>query len=156
MRFCADENVAPLLSALIKESLLGKGHTLDTVDDHQARGVDDDIWVRKFADAGGEAIIGSDGKMLTRPHEVVAIAEAGLRLAVLPSQWANQKLNVQVAFLFFWWPHIEAVLASAKPRQCFKVPWRWGDTSGAITPFSLDFQQAYKKMKKADRRSAGE
>ncbi len=67
MRFCADENVAPLLSALIKESLLGKAHTLETVDDHQARGVDDDIWVRKFANVGGEAIIGSDGKMLTRP-----------------------------------------------------------------------------------------
>lgn len=149
MRFCADENVAPLLSALIRDSLLGKDHTLETVDDHQARGVTDDVWVRKFADVGGEAIIGADGKMLTRPHEVVAIAEAGLRLAVLPSQWANQKLNVQVAYLFYWWPHIERTLAEAQPRQCFKVPWGWGETKGAIKPFSLDFQAAYQKVKKA-------
>ena len=73
MRICADENVAPLLSELIRDALLGHHNTLETVDDHQAKGVDDDIWVRKFGKAGGEAIVGADAKMLTRPHEVVAI-----------------------------------------------------------------------------------
>ena len=104
MRICADENVSLVLSALIRESLLGKGHTLDTVDDHQATGVADQIWVRKFADAGGEAIIGGDGAMLTRPHEVVAIAGTGLRLVVLPQQWPRQRRHIQIAFLFYWWP----------------------------------------------------
>lgn len=132
--------------------LLGKQHTLDTVDDHQARGVGDDIWVRKFGRAGGEAIVGSDAKMLSRPHEVIAITESGLRLVVLPAQWANSKIHLQISFLAYWWPHIESVLVTSKPGQCFRVPWTWGDTEGAIKPWTLDVQGAYKKAKKADRR----
>lgn len=152
MRICADENVAPLLTQLIRDSLLGKAHTLDLVDDHQARGVDDQIWVRKFADAGGEAIVGADAKMLTRPHEVVAIFEAGLRLVVLPGQWAQQPKNIQIAFLFLWWPRIEKAFETAKARQCFKVPWSWKETD-TVSEFKLDFQEAQKKAKKAARRN---
>lgn len=151
MRICADENVAPLLSQLIRDSLLAKSHTLDTVDDHQARGVDDQIWVRKFAQAGGEAIVGADARMLTRPHEVVAIFEAGLRLVVLPPQWAQQRKHIQIAFLFFWWPRIEKAFETCKARQCFKVPWLWKDTD-AVTEFKVDFHEAQKKVKKAARR----
>ena len=155
MRICADENVAPLLSELIRSVLLSRGNTLDTIDDHQARGVGDDIWVRKFAAAGGEAVVGADAKMLTRPHEVVAIAETGVRLVVLPGQWVNQKKHVQVSYLFYWWPHIEDVLRTAKPGECFKVPWGWGDPKEAIKVFKIDVQDAYKKAKKADRRDRG-
>lgn len=147
MIICADENVAPLLTQLIRDSLLGKKHALHTVDDHQAKGVEDEIWVRKFAKAGGEAIVGADAKMLTRPHEVVAIAEAGLRMIVLPSQWPQQKKNVQVAFLFLWWPAIERTLESCKPRECFKVPWTWA-LDGELAQQKVDFQDAYKKAKK--------
>jgi hypothetical protein len=148
LRICADENVSPLLSRLIREALLGKGHVLDTVDDHQARSVDDEIWVRKFAKAGGEAIVGGDGRMLTRPHEVVAIAETGLRLVVLAPQWAQQAKHVQISYLFFWWPAIERALSSASPRHCFKVPWSWSPKD-SLSPVPLDFQDAYKKLKKA-------
>ena len=152
MRICADENVAPLLSALIRDALLGRHNVLETVDDHQAKGVEDDIWVRKFGRAGGEAIVGADAKMLTRPHEVVAIVESGLRLVVLPAPWVNAKINVQISFLFYWWPHIEAVLATSRKGQCFKVPWGWGDATDAIKPFTVDAQAAYKKVKRAERR----
>jgi hypothetical protein len=133
--------------------LLSRTNTLDTVDDHQARGVGDDIWVRKFGEAGGEAIIGSDARMLTRPHELIAIVESGLRLIVLPSQWVNAKIHLQIAFLAFWWPEIEEVLNTSKPGQCFKVPWSWGETKGAIKFLPIDVQAAYKKVKKADKKS---
>lgn len=152
MRICADENVAPLLSALIRGALLDRRNTLETVDDHQARGVDDDVWVRKFGNAGGEAIVSADAKLLTRPHEVIAIVESGLRLVVLPSQWVNAKKNVQISFLFYWWPHIEAVLAGSRRGQCFKVPWHWNETKDAIKPHTIDAQGAYQKAKKAGRR----
>jgi hypothetical protein len=145
---CADENVAPLLTKLIRESLLGKAHTLHTVDDHQAKGVDDEIWVRKFAKAGGEGVVGADARMLTRPHEVIAIAEAGLRMIVLPSQWVQQKKHLQIAFLFLWWPRIEKTFESCKARECFKVPWSW-TLDGELAQVKVDFQDAYKKAKKA-------
>lgn len=83
MKICADENVAPKLTELLRQQLLSARNTLETVDDYQARGVDDPIWVRNFANAGGEAIVGSDYNMTQRPSELVAIVETGLRLIVL-------------------------------------------------------------------------
>ena len=148
MRICADENVAPKLTDLIRQQLLSPGFTLDTVDDHAARGVDDEIWVRKFAKAGGDAIVGGDFALTKKPHEIVAINETGLRLIVLDERWPRQKKHVQISYLFYWWPHIEAALTTAGPGQCFKVPWGWGDPTGAIKRIKIDLQKAYKANKK--------
>lgn len=153
MRICADENVARALSALIKEQLLSKANILDTIDDHQARGIDDQIWVRRFADAGGEAVIGGDSAMTKRPHEIVAINETGLRLVVLDEKWSRAPKNVQISYLFYWWPHIEAVLSTAPKGKCFKVPWGWGETANAIKSISIDLQTAYKRLKKERRKN---
>lgn len=149
MRICADENVALKLSGLVREHLLSPGHTLHTVDDYEARGVDDQIWVRRFADAGGEAIVSGDYMMTQRAAEVVAIARTGLRLVVLDQKWPRAPKHLQMSYLFFWWPHIENVLAGAASGQCFKVPWGWPEkTEGAIKLMSIDLQGAEKKLKK--------
>ncbi len=128
--------------------LLSKDMTLETVDDHSARGIDDQFWVRKFADAGGEAIIGGDFEMTRKPHEIVAIRETGLRLIVLDQKWPRQKRNVQISYLFYWWPHIEEMLRNSKPGECFKVPWGWGSTDRAITKLQIDIDKAYKLLRK--------
>lgn len=149
MRLCADENVAPVLSELIREQLLSATFTLETVDDHQAVGVEDQIWVRKFSKAGGDAIIGADFAMTKKPHEVAAISETELRLVILDEKWPRQKKNIQISYLFYWWPEIEKTLASASAGKCFKVPWGWpADTAGQIKPIRIDVQKAYKQLKK--------
>jgi hypothetical protein len=148
LRLCADENVAPLISDLIRETLLSGDFTLDCIDDHQARGVDDQIWVRKFADAGGEAIVGGDAAMLSRPNEVIAIHQTGLRLIVLDPKWPRQKRHIQISYLFYWWPHIEEALRSSGKGACLRVPWGWGETGGAIKPANVDLQKAYKLRKR--------
>jgi hypothetical protein len=146
---CADENVAPAISELIREQLLSRDFTLETVDDHQARGEDDQIWVRTFAEAGGDAIVGADISMTKRPHEVIAISSTGLRLVILDEKWPRQKKHVQVSYLFYWWPEIERVLAKAKPGQCFKVPWGWpAEIEGQIKALQIDVQKAYRKIRK--------
>ena len=135
------------MSELLREQLLSKGFSLDTVDDHAARGVEDVIWVRRFADAGGDAIISGDINITKRAHELTAINETGLRLVVLHEKWPREKKHVQISYLFYWWPHIEQVLRDARPGKCYKVPWGWGDPAGAIKPLSVDLQGAYKKLK---------
>lgn len=147
MRFCADENVSPALSDLIRRHLVSKGNVLDTVDDHQARGVEDDIWVRRFAKAGGQAIVGGDRRMITRPHELVAIVEEGLRLAILDQRWAREKRNVQVAHIFLWWPLIEEAVTKAKKGACLRVPWSWSPKLGDIKPAEVDVAGAYRKLR---------
>lgn len=157
MKICADENVAPKLTQLLREQLLATSNTLHTVDDYQAKGVDDPIWVRKFADSGGEAIVGGDVAMTKRATEVVAIAETGLRLIVLDQRWPRAPKHVQISYLFYWWPEIEKVLASAKSGQCFKVPWGWPEkTDGAIKPITVDVQSAYKKLRKTKKQPSQE
>jgi hypothetical protein len=149
LRICADENVAPKLTELICEQLLSKSNILQTVDHYQAKGVDDPIWVRKFASAGGEAIVSGDFNLTKRASEIVAIAETGLRLIVLDQKWPRAPKHIQIAYLFYWWPEIEKVFAGAKPGQCFKVPWSWPEKlDGLIEPLKLDVQGAYKKLKK--------
>ena len=149
MRVCADENVAPVLSELIREQLLSRSFSLETVHDHQASGVDDQIWVRKFAEAGGDAIVGADMAMTKRPHEIAANNETGLRIIILDERWPRQKKNVQISFLFYWWPAIENILSTAGAGKCFKVPWGWpADTDGQIKPIAVDLQKAYKQIKK--------
>lgn len=147
MKVCADENVALALSDLIRLHLLSAGFTLDNIDDHQARGVDDQIWVRNFADKAGEAIVGADMAMTKRPHELIAIHQTGLRLIVLDERWVRQKKHIQISYLFYWWPHIETVLKTAQPGECFKVPWGWAGDAGSIKPIPVDLQGAYKKVK---------
>ena len=150
MKLCADENIAPKLSAMIREQLCSRDFLLETVDDHAAKGVDDQIWVRNFAKAGGEAVVSGDAAMTKKHHEVLAIHETGLRLVVLDERWARQKKHLQIAYLFFWWPSIEEVLRTARQGQCFKVPWAWpADPSArSIKALSLDVQEAYRKLKR--------
>lgn len=148
MRICADENVAPKLSALIREQLLTRPHTLQTVDDFQAKGMEDQIWVRRFADEGGEAIVGGDFAMTKKPHEIVAIAETGLRLVVLDQRWPREPRHIQISYLFYWWPHIERALSTAPHGQCLKVPWGWGEPKGAIKQVSVDVQKAYAQVRR--------
>jgi hypothetical protein len=152
LRICADENVAPKLTELLRQQLLSPANTLETVDDHQARGVEDEVWVRKFAKAGGEAIVGGDFKLTQRPHEIVAIMEQGLRVIVLDQKWPRAPKHVQISYLFYWWPEIERVLSTAKAGTCHKVPWGWPEkTEGAIKPIKVDLQEAYKKIRKASK-----
>lgn len=148
MRLCADENVGPALSRLIRDTILSREHQLDTVDDYAARGVEDQVWVRRYASAGGEAIIGGDSAMTRKPHEIVAIVETGLRLVILDEKWPRERLHVQASYLFYWWPHIEAVLNTMRPGSAVKVPWGWGNTKDAIKAVQLDAQAAYKRVRK--------
>ena len=106
--------------------------------------------MRKFSEAGGYAIVSGDVAITKKHHEVIAINETGLRLVVLDEKWARAKKHVQISYLFYWWPHIEAVLRTARPGQCFKVPWGWPAEAGAnsIKPLTADVQGAYRKAKR--------
>jgi hypothetical protein len=156
LNICGDEHVSPWIVKIIQESCLSNQHTLFTVDDFRARGVDDQIWVRTFSGRGGNAIIGADAAMTRRPHEVVAICEAGVRLILLPPQWANAKRHLQASHLLYWWPHIEVSLEDAASERCLRVPWGWPETAGAaaLKPVRLDLQDAYRKIERAAKRAA--
>lgn len=154
MKICADEHVSTWIVGIIRDSCLDRKHSLEHVEDYYLRGVDDEIWVRRFAKAGGEAIISADANMLRRNHELIAICDSGLRLVVLPSKWANATRNLQASHVMFWWPKIQDTISASPPRKCWKVPWGYNDKE-PLHSITVDFEDARRKIKKADRQRAG-
>ena len=151
MKICADEYLSTWIVGIIRDSCLDPKHSLEHVEDYHLRGVDDEIWVRRFAKAGGEAVVSADANMLRRHHEPIAVCDSGLRLVILPDKWACAKRNLQASHVMLWWPRIQETIAASLPRKCWKVPWGFSERD-PLLPLTVDFEDARRKIKKADRR----
>jgi PIN like domain len=148
LKICTDEHVSTWIVGIIRDSCLGSNHSLEHVEDYHLRGIEDEIWVRRFAKAGGEAILSADSEMLRRHNEIVAICDSGLRLAILPSKWANSARNLQASHIMFWWPRIQYVFTSCRPRQCWKVPWGYNEKDTLIQ-VKVNFENSRRRLKKS-------
>lgn len=149
MKICADEHVSTAIVRVVKEICLDPGHALIHVEDIDCRGEQDEIWVRVFAKQGGQVIVSADEMMTRRHSELIAIADCGLKLFVMPHQFSNAKRHLQAAFVCHHWPAIEAKLANGDNSRFWKL--KWGYSDDAISPLTLDIQDARKKFKKATR-----
>ena len=94
----------------------------------------------------------ADTDFFRKPNQVVAIDQTGLRVVHMPSKWANAKGHLQAAHILMWWPHIEAKLAEAKPREMCVVPWNIKQ-DGEMVRKKVDYGAFRKKSRKAERRS---
>ena len=105
-----------------------------------------------FGKEGGKAILSADTDFLKRPHQVMAVHDAGLAIIHLPSKWANAPLHLQIAHLLIWWKRIEATLEAAKPRECWRPEWNIR-SEGELRKIKVDYEEARRKLKKANRPS---
>ena len=151
MRICADEHVSPEIVRLVHEIALSPGWELSHVFDGGWGGTDDVVWITRFARNGGQALLTADKDFIKRHHQVLAVCDTGLRVVHMPKKWANERRRMQAAHILFWWNQIEAALSNSAPRQCYKVPWSFTDSS--LGPIKLDFENARRKIKKAERRA---
>jgi len=83
-------------------------------------------WVRRFAAAGGRALISSDPKMRRKPHERLALAQAQLVVIFFSSKWAEWKFCRKCSLLIHWWPVILTAVKKGKPGF-YVVPMVWPD-----------------------------
>lgn len=70
-------------------------------------------WISEFAKAGGTALIGVDKRILARPHEVKALAEAGLSACFLDFGKGGAALNFQSGSIVNLWPRLHEIWLSA-------------------------------------------
>ena len=117
MKICADENVSPRLVEIIND-LSSDSPRLSHVSEMGALGVEDSIWVRTFAEQGGDAVITADAKMSKRQSELVAIGETGLKLLILPTQYQQGGIRFQTAYMLLSWPLILKLIEEGG-RGCF-------------------------------------
>src|SRR5689334_14806672 len=71
-------------------------------------------WLSEFATSGGNAILGIDKHILSRPHEVKALKEARLSACFLDFGVKGAKLHFQTGSLVNLWPRIAAIWVPAR------------------------------------------
>jgi hypothetical protein len=121
VKICADENISPRLVQIVND-LSAETPPLLNVSEVGAKGVSDRIWVRIFAEQGGDAIISADAAMSRRQAELIAIGETGIKLVILPAQYQQGGIRTQTAYMLFWWSKIIELVQEAEKGCFLKLP----------------------------------
>lgn len=153
MRIRADEHVPRKIVPLVSDLILSNGWELTHVRDVGDGGTSDEHWITKFGREGGNAILTADQNIINvnkKPHETLAICQAGVVGIFLHHGWANSPAHMQVAHLLFWWERIEELIRAASPRTCWRVPFSFGKDT--IKQLNVDFGKARQKAKKRGKR----
>lgn len=122
MRVIADEMISPKIVRAVSDTVLRANWRFESVHNANLRGQADEDWVMAFARSSGHAIISADQKMLKRPTLIRRIAETGLIGIYLPSVWAGQRRDEQLAYIVYWWRKIEEKIEAASVGTAWVVP----------------------------------
>lgn len=122
MRLIADEMVSPKIVRTISDTVLSSGWIFESVITANLRGKPDEDWIMTYARAGGNVFISADQKMLKREALLSGIAETGLIGIYLPSAWAGQRRDEQLAHFIHWWVKIEETVRSSTSGAAWVVP----------------------------------
>jgi len=152
LRIRADEHVSPEIARAVREMALSPGWELSHVLEIGEGGSKDEHWITRFSKSGGAAILSADTDFLKSPPQVVAVFRTGVKVIHLPAAWANSKAALQAAHILLWWDRIERKLSEMNQRECWRPPWNL-NVSGELRKIDVDFQEAQKKLRKANRRS---
>lgn len=137
--------ISPKIVRTVSDTVLRADWRFESVHNANLRGQADEDWVTAFARSSGQAIISADQKMLKRPTLVRRIAETGLIGIYLPSVWAGQRRDEQLAYIVYWWRKIEETIGAASAGTAWVVPR--GIARGEI--------QEHKVMRAANTRRKG-
>lgn len=139
MKIAFDENVPPVLVKVFKtlasEGDILSAEILSAREYSVPRAPSDVPWLEKFAEDGGKVVISGDKRMRSNLHERKALADKGFITFFFASHWNNEGPFNKSAMLLRWWPQIQETLRSAKPGQCFEMPYQWtGGKLREVTP----------------------
>jgi hypothetical protein len=85
----------------------------------------DSPWLRRYRADGGKVFISGDVSMPDKPHELLAMQEAGLVAFFFPSQWNNWKFPRKAALLLVWLDRIIVQSKAAKAGAMYRIPNDW-------------------------------
>lgn len=155
MKVRADEHVSQEIVRIVCDLVLTPPFDLSTVYGAGHGGTEDHHWITEFAKEDGKAILSADKDFFTKPSQVVAIDQTGLRVIYLPPKWANAAAHLQAAFILTWWPRIEETIKAAKPREIWTLRWNISE-DGELLRKKIDYGHFRKKLRKANRKSRRE
>lgn len=123
MRVGVDANLsfrtAAALTALFSDPRNSKAPSFECVGGGAAKS--DEPWISEFAATGGNAFIGLDKRILSRPHEVKALQDANLNACFFDFGKSAAKLHFVSAGIMHWWPRIEEIWVAEKSPTILRV-----------------------------------
>lgn len=76
-------------------------------------------WLRAFAEQGGQAVIGLDRRILSKPFEVAALQASQLNACFLDFR-QQQRLAFQAATLIYIWPKLERLWTNVEGNAIYR------------------------------------
>lgn len=146
MKVRADEHISPRIVRAVQTIALSDGWELTHVRDFNSARTADETWIPRFVLEGGQVILSADRKILSRPHQLLAISEGNLIGIFLPAKWAEARGHAQAAHILWWWPRIEAIIKISKPKQCWRVPYEFGEAH--IEEITINYEQALRSERR--------
>ncbi len=140
MKVRADEHISPKIVRAVQAIALSDGWDLTHVRDFNSARTADETWIPRFVLEGGQVILSADRRILSRPHQLLAISEGNLIGVFLPAKWAEARGHAQAAHILWWWPRIEAAIKASKPKQCWRVPYEFGEAN--IEEITINYEEA--------------
>jgi hypothetical protein len=149
LKVAFDENISiamvRVFKALAKEYQFRKlGLNIEAAADYTPKPGDTDFsrrndapWIKRFAASGGQVIISGNAKMMSTPHERLALIEEGMIVLFFENRWNNWKFFAKCALLLHWLPIIAKHLPKAKPKTFWRIPSIW-DEKGKLRSISTD------------------
>lgn len=89
------------------------------------QGIEDISWITDFSRNNGNVIISGDANIHNKPHQLLALHNAGLISFFMEGQWCSQQLHTQAAHIIKWWPAIKNRAEKSEKGTSWTVPFRW-------------------------------
>jgi len=124
VKLALDENLPPSLARGIHALLEPEAGQAISIPDRFGRGFADLDWIAALHVEGGWAILTTDRKLRTRPHERLALERSGLVVFILAPGWNQEGYWRKAAGIIGWMPSIMDAMASYQPPALLSVPHR--------------------------------
>jgi hypothetical protein len=92
-------------------------------------------WLTRFAEDGGRVVVSGDCSMLEKPHELLALKQAGFIVVFFENRWSNWDFFKKSSLLLYYWATLARRVKTSRKGTMWRVPghWRENETLGRIT-----------------------
>lgn len=122
VKIALDANIPERIVRMLNGGFQNAGFEFHWEPDFAPADATDEFWAVAFQRFGGSVIISGDKNIAKRPHQIKAFCDCNLICFFCTGTWSQNDLPFQTGHLIRWWPEMQAILQTAKPKDCWWLP----------------------------------